>query len=385
VKPNVYLINLSFGLAGIERRFANIWRVLRDRGNVRPILVVPDTLAISLSEAKLVDAGDELMWPVREHPWLRATSRVNVPQLIAAVRAAVRSRAISRNFNVAWDRIRRDPNAVVHIGLNCSALIPPHAPLVYECVDSTLTQLGTAHYVRAAQRPCLVHCQTDRIRLALERTMAGRSPRWTTVTSPCCFASYPDSNGTPRDPRLIAFVGRLSAEKNPLLFLEAIAHVRAAGIDCRAVMLGQGPLAHAVDTRIRELGLTSVVETGFVHSPGERLKSSALYVTLQTGDNYPSQSLLEAMGAGCAVVASDVGETRRIVNDRVGLVVRPEAAAVAEALVSLLRDPARVAALGAAAARHVRAEHSADRYVTFLELLYSRAVEKANGPGFPRA
>jgi glycosyltransferase involved in cell wall biosynthesis len=378
VKPTVYLINLSFALAGIERRFANIWRVLRDRANVRPILVVPDTLARSLRKAKLLDAGDELVWPVEESRWLRSTGHLNASPLFATARAALRSRAIAGKFDVVWDRIRHDSNAVIHIGLNCSALTPPHAPLVYECVDSTLTQLGTRHYVRAARRPCIVHCQTDRIRRALEETMAKRSPVWTTVTSPCYFASYADINGIRRDPQLIAFVGRLSAEKNPVLFLEAIARVRAAGFDCRALILGEGPLAAAVDTRVRELGLGSVIESGFVHNPLERLKSSAVYVTLQTGDNYGSQSLLEAMGAGCAVVATDVGETRRIVNDSVGLLVREDAGHLADALISLLRDPPGTAALGAAASRYVRAEHSADRYVAFLESLYSRAVDKLN-------
>jgi hypothetical protein len=71
---NVYLINLSLGLAGTERRFANIWHELRRRGRVRPILVVPDTLAELLYRAELATPGDALLWTVREHPFLRALS-----------------------------------------------------------------------------------------------------------------------------------------------------------------------------------------------------------------------------------------------------------------------------------------------------------------------
>jgi glycosyltransferase involved in cell wall biosynthesis len=382
----VYLINLSFGLAGTERRFANIWNTLRTRGNVRPVLVVPDTLAELLHAAGLATPGDELLWVVREHPWSRALSRVRAPWLGESWRGFTRSRVVARAYRPAWDHIRRDPAAVIHVGLNCSALVPPDAPLVYECMDSLLTQLGSRHYVRAAGRRSIINCQTERIRLALEHTHAHRRPRWTTVTSPNYFASYPDVSAAQdaRDRMLIAFVGRFAPEKSPLLFLDAIARVRAEGLPARAVMLGEGPLLPQMRRRIDQLGLGSVVEAGFNRHPADRLAQAAVCVSLQTGDNYGSQSLLEAMGAGCAVVVSDVGETRRLVGDEVGLRVGLDVAELAGALGALLRDPARTAGMGAAAAKLARTRYTADSYVAYLEALYARAVEVHGGSPAPR-
>mgnify|MGYP003601808214 CR=1 FL=1 len=44
------------------------------------------------------------------------------------------------------------------------------------------------------------------------------------------------------------------------------------------------------------------------------LQKSYLFLSLQDYDNYPSQSLIEAMVFGCTVIATDFGETRNIVK-----------------------------------------------------------------------
>ncbi|MEO8680141.1 MAG: glycosyltransferase family 4 protein [Vicinamibacterales bacterium] len=375
-KANVYLINLSFGLAGIERRFANIWRTLRSRGNVRPVLVVPDTLATILYEAGLADPDPDI-WEVAEHRVLRSLSGIGFPPLGEIAAAILRSRAMAWSYRRVWERIRSDPSAVVHIGMNCSALVPPAVPLVYECVDSTLSQLGTRHFVRASSRRCIVHCQTGRIRRALEQTMADRQTRWITVHSPCYFASYPElSDPAPaRDSRLVAFVGRMAPEKRPLLFLEAIVRARSGGLDVRGLMLGEGPLQPQLQRYISDHHLESVVEVGFGPNPFERLQRAAIFVSLQSGDNFGSQSLLEAMGAGCAVVATAVGETGRLVTPDVGLLVDPDPAEVAGAISELVRDPAGTEKKGAAASDLARTQYSADAYASFLESLYCRAID----------
>jgi glycosyltransferase involved in cell wall biosynthesis len=378
---NVYLLNLSIGLAGTERRFANVWQTLKRRGNVRPILVVPEVLAKLLAQAGLVDLEDELLWAVPENPALQALGAIREPTLFRIV-TRLRLHALAGSYRRLGASITNDPNCVIHVGIDTSALNPPPGPTVYECVDSTLMQLTSRHFTRAAQRDCIVHCQTGRIRNALESELQSRNPRWTTVTSPCYFASYPDTTiGVTRQPSLVAFVGRFSSEKQPLLFVDAIAEVRRQGVECRAVMLGQGPLLGELRRRVQEIGLADVIEIGFTTRPLLRLAQSAIYVTLQSGDNYGSQSMLEAMGAGCAIIATDVGETERIITPDVGLTIQGSIPELADALIQLLKDPSRTAQMGAAASDLARTEYSADRYAAFLETLYSMAVEKyrANG------
>jgi glycosyltransferase involved in cell wall biosynthesis len=81
-----------------------------------------------------------------------------------------------------------------------------------------------------------------------------------------------------------------------------------------------------------------------------------------------SRVLIEAMHFGRAVVATRVGGTPELVEEDVtGLLVPPsDAVALARAVVSLLRDPARRARLGAAAARRVASQLDEDRLVKEL-------------------
>jgi glycosyltransferase involved in cell wall biosynthesis len=89
-----------------------------------------------------------------------------------------------------------------------------------------------------------------------------------------------------------------------------------------------------------------------------------------------SRVILEAMAAGCAVVATRVGGTPELVEDGVSglLVERGQPAALAEAIVRLLRDPVLRRALGAAARRRVALRFAADRSVNELLAAYESLV-----------
>jgi glycosyltransferase involved in cell wall biosynthesis len=83
-------------------------------------------------------------------------------------------------------------------------------------------------------------------------------------------------------------------------------------------------------------------------------------------------SVLEAMAAGCAVVATDVGGTQDVVvSGRTGLLVPPEdSAALAAAIIELLLDAQRRQAFGRNGRQHVERYFSAavmgDRYRTLF-------------------
>jgi len=76
-------------------------------------------------------------------------------------------------------------------------------------------------------------------------------------------------------------------------------------------------------------------------------------------------SLLEAMGCGLAVVATDVGDVARMVAEANRPFVRAgrDPTVLSDALVSLRHDPARRAALGAANRQKALAEYSLETMV----------------------
>jgi glycosyltransferase involved in cell wall biosynthesis len=90
-------------------------------------------------------------------------------------------------------------------------------------------------------------------------------------------------------------------------------------------------------------------------------------------------SVLEAMAAGLPVVATDVGDVARAVNDGVtGRVVPPRAPdALAEALEALVRDPDLRQRMGSAGKDRARQMFNSANTLTALSELYR---ETARGP-----
>lgn len=147
----------------------------------------------------------------------------------------------------------------------------------------------------------------------------------------------------------LVWVGRFAREKDPLLFVEALADLRARGVSCEAVMLGDGDLRPAVETAIRERGLTDVVTlTGWVDDPRAYYRRADVFVLTSSRDALPL-TLVEAMATGLPAVVPPVGsvldaaadgENALVVSDRTP-------AALAGAMADLLTDADRRDELGA--------------------------------------
>jgi glycosyltransferase involved in cell wall biosynthesis len=85
---------------------------------------------------------------------------------------------------------------------------------------------------------------------------------------------------------------------------------------------------------------------------------------------------LEAMACGVPVVASAVGgHLDTVLDGRTGALVPPrDPGALAQRLRELLADPARLAAVGSAAAIRARSRYGWDRIAVEMELLYRRVL-----------
>ena len=85
---------------------------------------------------------------------------------------------------------------------------------------------------------------------------------------------------------------------------------------------------------------------------------------------------LEAMACGKAVVASNIGGLKSLIQDgETGLLTEPaNVAALASAIVTLLLDQRMAARLGSAARRHVVAEHSWVRVAQRVSAVYDGLV-----------
>jgi glycosyltransferase involved in cell wall biosynthesis len=175
-----------------------------------------------------------------------------------------------------------------------------------------------------------------------------------------------------RVPGRVLFVGRLVEKKGAVVLLDALERTTAQPAE--VVVVGDGPLRRQLEERAGA-GVAFLGARGKDALAAEYARAGiALYPSVPAAngdrDGLPV-ALLEAMSAGCAVVASAVPGIVDVVEDGVnGLLVTPgDPDALAAAMNRLLADPALAARLGRAAAETAAAYTVgavADRYRTLL-------------------
>jgi glycosyltransferase involved in cell wall biosynthesis len=139
-------------------------------------------------------------------------------------------------------------------------------------------------------------------------------------------------------------VGRLEAEKNPLLLADVLGRLRRSSDRWRLTVCGEGEMRSALEARLRELDAEDQAElVGYVPfgpplAALYRQSHALLHVSWTEG---LPQVLVEAFAAGLPVVATDVGGVASAVGDAVHLVPPGDPDAAASALETIASDRSR--------------------------------------------
>lgn len=150
--------------------------------------------------------------------------------------------------------------------------------------------------------------------------------------------------GIPENVAVVAYLGSLSPEKDPLLAIESCARLGGA---VHLLVIGDGPLRHAVEARAAGILGDRAWFVGQVDDPLRSLAAADTLVLSSRTEGIPSAPL-EAALLGIPAVVTDVGGAKEtVVDDETGRVVQAGdpvvlASAIADAL-------ARARAMGSAA------------------------------------
>jgi len=169
----------------------------------------------------------------------------------------------------------------------------------------------------------------------------------------------------PHGAPLVGNVAALAPHKGQRHLVAAAARVVREVPDARFLIIGEGELQETLERQIKQLALERhVLLTGFRPDAIGLMKTFDLFAMSSVTEGLGS-AVLEAMACGRAVVSTRAGGLPEVVeHDETGVLVPPhDEPAMADAIVSLLKHPARRDAMGAAGRTRVEREFSVDKMV----------------------
>lgn len=146
----------------------------------------------------------------------------------------------------------------------------------------------------------------------------------------------------------VFFVGRLSEEKNPDVFLKAAAEIakQTADESVRFYMIGDGPMKPEIEKMLKDIGSDRVTYLGYQAKVAPYLSAADIFVLPSSIEGFPL-SILEAMAMEVVPIASAVGGVPDIIdNGEDGFTVEPGSVKeIVTAITGLSQDPAKLQAM----------------------------------------
>ena len=198
----------------------------------------------------------------------------------------------------------------------------------------------------------------------------------TITTTPCPFTNLNLFKAKPKT-KTIAFIGRWLPCKNIDLFVKAVLSIQDELHDCGYHVLLAGnqerfTMTHDIIELIKTCKYTDLINVLGYINPLDIIRSVEVFVSVQSINNYPSQSLLEAISSGCYIIASDEGDTSLLVRDSFGTLCSLSPESIASAILQYINKTAAEKQIAQTEARqfaeaNFNFEHSVTYYTSLLK------------------
>lgn len=378
-------------MGGTEKHVRDLVRSL-DRGRFRPIV-------IATAEGGILEADFARMEvPVHILGYRGFTRRPG--KIVGTARGSVAAiRDLARI-------LRREKVSILHAYLPAANVLGAIAGLLARTPRIIVSKRGLCHYKKS--RPILaffedlanlasdaVLVNSDAVGAAVRAAerFCGRKIRRiyngidpASAGAPCVATSPGDSPAPdpplPPDTAVILYVANLFRYKGHLDLVEAAAAVAARFPKARFLLAGREEGAGAqVRNRIEGIGLGEQVCLLGPRDDIPALMASADLVVHPSHEEGFSNTILEAMAAGKAVVATAVGGIPEAVEDGVTGILVPTNSPdlLAAALLSLLENRALAREMGEAGRRRVLERFPVEKMVQEVETMYEGLLRGGRG------
>ncbi|MDK2122890.1 glycosyltransferase family 4 protein [Parachitinimonas caeni] len=312
-----YIVLLSHGVGGAEKRFTENWLYLRQAGY--PVHLVISALT---HEQLLRQPGFEAL-----------QQQADAIQVFHAS-----SRRYSATVRAVWPILRQIPRgALVHYPL---AHVPFLArwqgqKLVISWVNVSIPKAESWRQWKRVAMPWLSFYEADHLDVLNPDNVSQlqRRPRLgrkTTLTRGGTFVNFDLYQPAPVKKNQVVYLGRLEPGKNALSYVQLIPAV-AAILRSRNLTLpqfaiyGNGTEEAAIQALLQTPPYQALdIVTGYCDQPQQVLAQAKVFISVQRTSNYPSKALAEAMACGCYPIITDIGESRLMADaDLAGFISPP--------------------------------------------------------------
>lgn len=345
---------VTFG--GAERRYARLAAYLASsRSNCQITLYCP-VVAIASLEMLDVDLSEIKVIELDSGQGNRFISKLRKCLLLLRLPFSIFKGKYHHFF------IAGNPGAISYIVTRFSPILPSTSvamvDISYDARSSWLDRYFTRNTLR---KVCSVDCLSEAVKFSFSKSIDPLDIKKISI-APCSFSDFSKVRDSHLKDIDIAMIGRFVPFKGHEL-LEKIA---AKLVDLELHVCGFG----ALQLNIPGAKIYNAVD------PFDVLSRARISLSLQFFGNYPSQVLLESMASGCAIIATDTGETRKLLDDSCAVLIPYDSDALLAAIVYLLSNPDRCDVLGKAAKNRVLTEHNIERYADyFVNEVISEALQ----------
>lgn len=327
---------------GMERRYLNLSLYLMDRGKKVGIICTREFFEGATDRGILIpkDKVEFIDYPGKQDKLSRILRRI-----ISIFILVIKSKKHNHLLFIS------NPGLYLYVISFFSMLLPKFSFIM---VHSILDNYSPVYFNRLIRKAYMVDCLSDDIYKHALSMLVHKSDASKLKTAPCSFIDY--SRILTKDMRKrtidVLFLGRFIEDKG----LELLEEIDSKLNDVNIHICGFGP-------RTPELSNAKVysVENGF-----EVLSNAKIFLSIQKYENYPSQSLIEAMASGCAIIATDVGLTRNILDESCCIFIDYSSEQLILAIEQLINDPELLSSLGSTAKSKVMQNHTIEKYADYI-------------------
>ncbi|MBN1150600.1 glycosyltransferase [candidate division WOR-3 bacterium] len=180
--------------------------------------------------------------------------------------------------------------------------------------------------------------------------------------SKCSFTDTEKFKPSDKVPKIV-FAARLESYHRPMTYLKS---VKLAGLkDAQFCIIGKGSQEDELKKIVEEELKGINVRLFFKEDISEELASAIIFVSLKD-DNYPSQSLIEAMSCGCSIISSKGGDTELLVKKEFGFIVDIDERIISEKIKELLDNTEKAKEMGNKARLFIKENHTVEKFDCYL-------------------